>query len=47
MTDTETLIMDLTEQECRAALLLLADGEWPANEAAMTAIRRVLSQTRP
>jgi hypothetical protein len=46
VTDTETLIADLTEQECCAALLLVADGEWPASEAAMAAIRHVLSQTR-
>jgi hypothetical protein len=54
MSHTGDLIMDLTEQECRAALLILAhartsvgcDGARQIEDATPTAVGEVLSRTR-
>jgi hypothetical protein len=54
VSSTDSLIMDLTEQECRAALLILAhattslgcDGARQVEEATVTAISEVLAKTR-
>jgi len=43
---TTSLIMGLTDQECRAALLLLAGGEPEIETATFPAINRVLAETR-
>jgi hypothetical protein len=40
-------IMSLTEQECRAALLLLAGGDETGRVLVAQAVGRVLAQTRP
>ncbi len=51
MTHTAELIMDLTDQEAKAALLLLAEGMpsmggQATTDATVTAISRVLERTR-
>ena len=48
VTSTDQLIMDMTEQECRAVLLILASGTRGRNvaDATVTEISAVLAETR-